>query len=62
MAFRYGAKGWNMERRLVARIEATAKGLDVRYVVTSLKAGAKHLKPRGHLNAGTSERRLTNVL
>jgi hypothetical protein len=27
----------------VARIEATPKGLDVRYVVTSLKAGAKHL-------------------
>src|SRR6266581_3851581 len=41
MAFRYGAKNWNKERRLVARIEATAKGLDVRYVVTSLKAGAK---------------------
>ena len=40
-AFRYGAGSWNKERRLVARdIEATSKGLDVRYVVTSLKAGA----------------------
>jgi len=31
------------KRRFVARIEATPKGLDVRYVVTSLKVGAKHL-------------------
>lgn len=38
MAFRYGAKRWGRERRFVARIEATPKGLDIRYVVTSLKA------------------------
>src|SRR2546430_5227547 len=42
-AFRYGAKSWDKERRFVARIEATPKGLDVRYVVTSLRAGARHL-------------------
>jgi len=42
-ASRYGAKSWDRERRVVARIEATPKGLDVRYVVTSLRAGAKHL-------------------
>ena len=35
-AFRYGAGSWDKERRFVARIEATPKGLDVRYVVTSL--------------------------
>ena len=40
---RYGAKSWKCERRLVARLEATQKGLDVRYIVTSLKGGAKHL-------------------
>jgi len=40
---RYGAKSWKCERRLVARIEATAKGLDIRYIVTSLKGGAKFL-------------------
>ena len=34
-AFRYRAKTWGLERRFVARIEATPKGLDVRYVVTS---------------------------
>jgi hypothetical protein len=33
---RYAAKSWRHERRVVARIEATPKGLDVRYVVTSI--------------------------
>ena len=33
---RYGAKSWSHPRRVVARIEATRKGLDVRYVVTNI--------------------------
>ena len=37
---RYGAKSWKCERRVVARIEATALGLDIRYVVTSLEAAS----------------------
>src|SRR5271170_7470778 len=32
----YAARSWNKQRRIVARIEATQKGLDIRYVVTSL--------------------------
>jgi hypothetical protein len=35
---RYAAKSWKHERRVVARIEATPMGLDIRYVVTSLEA------------------------
>ena len=38
---RYGAKGWNKERCIAARIEATPNGLDIRYVVTSLNGTAK---------------------
>ncbi len=34
---RYAAKSWKKERRVVARIEATPLGLDIRYVVTSLQ-------------------------
>lgn len=34
----YAAKSWNRERRVVARIEATPRGLDIRHVVTSLEA------------------------
>src|SRR5208283_3830242 len=32
----YGAKSWKCQRRVAARIEATPKGLDIRYVVTNL--------------------------
>src|SRR5271170_357289 len=54
-AFRYGAKSWDAERRFVARIEATPKGLDVRYVVTSLKAGARHLYETLYCARGNAE-------
>ena len=37
---RYGAKSWRSERRVVARIEATPQGLDLRYVVTNLRRGS----------------------
>lgn len=36
---RYGARSWRCERRVAARIEATPKGLDIRYVVTNLRSG-----------------------
>jgi hypothetical protein len=37
---RYGAQSWRCERRVAARIEATAQGLDIRYVVTNLRRGS----------------------
>jgi hypothetical protein len=41
---RYQAKSWKIERRVCARIEATALGLDIRFVVTNLDGGsAEHL-------------------
>ena len=41
---RYRAKSWKGERRVCARIEATTRGLDTRYVVTNLEAGsAEHV-------------------
>lgn len=41
---RYRAKSWKTERRACARIEATTRGLDIRFVVTSLAAGTpKHI-------------------
>src|SRR5271170_6939085 len=36
---RYGAKFWRCQRRVAARIEATPKGLNIRYVVTNLVGG-----------------------
>jgi hypothetical protein len=52
---RYGAKSWKCERRLVARLEATAKGLDIRYIVTSLTGGAKHLYDTVYCARGETE-------
>src|SRR6202046_2340185 len=37
---RYGARSWRCERRVGARIEATAQGLDIRYVVTNIAGGS----------------------
>lgn len=37
---RHAARSWKRERRVVARIEATPLGLDIRYVVTSLEAAS----------------------
>ena len=40
----YGAKSWRRQRRVCARIEATALGLDTRFVVTNIAAGsAEHI-------------------
>ena len=37
---RHKAESWNRERRAVARIEATALGLDIRFIVTNLEHGS----------------------
>lgn len=52
---RYAAKSWKRERRLIARIEASEKGLDIRYIVTSLNGGGKHLYERVYCARGEME-------
>lgn len=42
-AFAYGAKSWKCERHVVARLEATTRGFDARYIVTSLNGEARYL-------------------
>jgi hypothetical protein len=37
---RYGARTWRCKRRVPARIEASTKGLDIRYVVTNIARGS----------------------
>jgi Transposase DDE domain group 1 len=53
--FRYSAKGWDKPRRFTARIEATARGVDVRYVVSWLKVDARHLYETLYCARGNSE-------
>lgn len=52
---RYGAKSWGCERALVARLEASEKGLDIRYIVTSLKGSAKYLYETVYCARGEAE-------
>jgi hypothetical protein len=53
---RYAAKSWSRLRRVVARIEATRRGADVRYVVTNIKRGsAKHLYENVYCARGQAE-------
>jgi len=51
----YSARSWHKQRRIAARIEATSKGLDIRYVVTSLKGTAKHLYETLYCARGQAE-------
>jgi hypothetical protein len=52
---RYGAKSWKKQRRVVARLEATPLGLDIRYVVTSLPGTAQHLYEIVYCGRGQAE-------
>lgn len=53
---RYGAKSWACQRRVVARIEASTLGMDIRYVVTSLTAGsAEHIYDTLYCARGQAE-------
>ena len=39
----YAARSWRQKRRIVARLEATPRGFDARYIVTSLAGEPRHL-------------------
>lgn len=53
---RYGAKSWKCQRRVVARIEASTLGMDIRYIVTSLEQGsAEHIYDTLYCARGQAE-------
>ena len=54
-SFRYGAKGWRRERRIIARIEASDQGTDTRFVVTNLADKPKWLYERVYCARGQME-------
>lgn len=54
-AVTYAAKSWKRERRVVARLEATTRGFDARYVVTSLTGEARHLYETVYCIRGQAE-------
>jgi hypothetical protein len=52
---RYAAKSWAHERRVIARLEASPLGLDIRYVVTSLAGTPEHLYETVYCARGQAE-------
>lgn len=54
-AFPYAAKSWRGMRRAIARIEASDRGCDVRFVVTNLAAKPKRLYARVYCPRGQME-------
>jgi len=53
--FRYAAKSWTKPRRVVARLEATTRGFDARYIVTTLEGPAEHLYETVYCARGQAE-------
>ena len=51
----YRAKSWSRERTVIARVEATAKGSDIRFVVTNLPGRAKVLYEKVYCARGRME-------
>jgi hypothetical protein len=51
----YQAKSWSRERKIIARVEATSKGSDIRFIVTNLSGKAKALYERVYCARGRME-------
>ncbi len=51
----YAAKSWRQERRVVARLEASSDGLDIRYIVTTRAGSPKHLYANLYCERGNAE-------
>jgi len=53
---RYAAKSWRRDQRVIARLEATTLGSDVRFIVTNIAGGrAKHLYEKVYCARGRME-------
>ena len=52
---RYAAASWTVERRVIARFEATTLGFDARYIVTTLTDEAQHLYENVYCQRGQAE-------
>jgi hypothetical protein len=55
---RYGAKTWDRERRVIARLEHAAKGANPRFVVTNLDGDGQHLYDKVYCARGEMENRI----
>lgn len=59
--FAYAADSWNIERRVITRLEYGAQGTNPRFVVTNLQAEATDLYERRYCARGEAENRIKEV-
>lgn len=57
--FRYAATSWNVERRVIARVEAGPQGADSRFIVTNLAGLPKSLYEKVYCARGQAENLIT---
>jgi hypothetical protein len=57
----YQAKSWSRERKIIARAEATAKGSDIRFIVTNLPGKAKVLYEKVYCARGRMENMIKSL-
>jgi Transposase DDE domain group 1 len=53
--FAYAAKTWSVERRVIARVEASPRGSDSRFIVTNLKGAPRWLYESVYCQRGQAE-------
>ena len=53
--FRYAAKSWKVQRRVIARVEAGPQGADSRFIVTNLAGLPKMLYEKVYCARGQAE-------
>jgi hypothetical protein len=53
--FRYAARSWNVERKVVARVEASSQGADSRFIVTNLAGAPRWLYESVYCQRGQAE-------
>jgi hypothetical protein len=53
--FRYAARTWHVERRVVARVEASPQGSDSRFIVTNLAGAPRWLYEEVYCDRGQAE-------
>jgi hypothetical protein len=51
----YQASSWSRERKVIARVEASPKGADMRFIVSNLPGRAKHLYEKTYCARGRME-------
>ena len=58
MCFRYGAKSWNKQRQVIAKLEVTDKGPNPRFIITNLPGDAQALYDGVYCARGDMENRI----